>query len=131
MAAAGRLFQSRMELGKKDAWWHVTLLEGRNSLWSWLLVLSGAGMMTPVVGTATRPSWILCIRVILAFDLRDCSESHDNVCIIWVGLLLRRQSPVTYLAALRWTPSTWLMRFLVGGSQTTEAYSKMGRTRAL
>ena len=62
---------------------------------------------------STKPGWILYIIVSLAVCLRCSKDCYFNFCIISVGLLWRRQSLCTYLAARLCTISSLFIFYLV------------------
>ena len=85
VAADGRLFHSRMGLGKKEFRWTSFLVDGIRKVF-WPLVLESDGRRYTSAGIATRLCWVLNSKRRRILTLLTWSGSHPSWVTIWVTL---------------------------------------------
>ena len=127
----GSAFQSLMVRGRNEPNLYCCLA------WIWtnccecaLLFLFGAGMILLMLKTASLSKNFFSMASLAI--LRLCSRlGHCKEFIIQVTLDVLWYLLTTNLAARLCTASNWLILSCVYGSQTVQAYSKMGLTKVL
>ena len=125
-----RVFQSWHVRGKKDEEKSCEVQCGiqNRQVWPLVIYVDGDRSFQSMSSRSKRILNSMARRHCLRLFSRDCHWSSFSIAVtldLWSWL------PVTYLALLHWTCSSFLMFRWVCGSHAAEAYSMMGLTYVL